>query len=504
MYNRNMDPFYCSRLKIVSNKGNVFHGIRCESLLWQIALLFLICSFGCAFMLATSKSDTITALFTFVFVSVFGFIICLITQRSLDDPSLKVLGYFWLFKLGITLFLLYVSWIPLLDSGSLYDPIRYYHQAQELIENDWANDLISLNYVGILYYYAAIFQLIGHNPVIPAMVNVLLTLIASLYLIKVGYEIKGHKAPGDWKIAYILLLPEVVWYDVITSRETLVAALLIFALLTTGRYLAKLAPISLFNASIVVSSSALGIAAVRTSMLVPFFASILLMLVFVKRRNESLTKQRVILSLVSAFVLVVGLVVNKFIGGKAPDIGEILKSAISAKDNIGLLSPDVNWSNNSIGLLLMPEGVLQSLLYLPPRMILYLISPIPNVSGPLYGLLSGSTEEWQVLFTILSSVLNILAFPFAVASLLHSLSTRKENAAALIFHSAYWMTFIAIAGGNLIIHERYRVMATPLLWGCVWLGLRTCPRDLVIRASITWFILITMCSLFYLIYKIFL
>ena len=468
-----------------------------------IVLLLLIFGVGSALIFATIEQSPLSAVFLLGFVSVGGLSLCRATQAKLNDPSLKVLGYFWLIKLALTLFLLYAGWMPQLDpSSSLwgYDPQRYYIQAQELIDNQWSPDFLNLNYVGILYFYGAIFYVFGHNPVIPALINALVTLAACLYLVKVGYEIKGQRGPRDWILAFALLLPEVLWFDVMTSRETLVGAGVLYATLPIGRYLARTAPLSLITALTTSGLAVLAIAAVRTSMLLPVFASIALMILLVKPQRGSQVIQRLILAAAAAAILLLLPRLAAYIGGYEFDTGNALDLASSATENIAL-SSDMQWSENSIGMLLMPNGWLQSILYLPPRMVLYLVAPLPNIWVSVSDLLAGSWGAWQHILTIASSVINVLAIPYALASFVQSIRGRQENTAPLILHISYWMTFMAVAGGNLIIHERYRVMASLLLWGCAWLGARTCTRRLIIKTSLLWYGLLAFGALFYLIYK---
>ncbi|MBU1261324.1 MAG: hypothetical protein KKE31_08940 [Planctomycetes bacterium] len=469
----------------------------------QMTLLFLLLGLGSPLILATIEHASFNAVLLLVFVSISGLLLCRNTQIRLNDPSLKILGYFWLIKLGITLFLLYAGWIPLLDPATNttwgYDPMRYYVQAQELIDNNWSPAFISLNYMGILYYYGAIFRVLGHNPVIPALINTFVTLIATLYLVKVGYEIKGQRGPRDWTLAFALLLPEMLWFDVMTSRETLLAALLLFVMLTTGRYLARTAKVSLTKVLIIGGLSVLAIAAVRTSMLLPVTASIALMVLIVKPQRGSRVAQRTILAVAAVAILIAGPVINRYLGGNDFKIDETLQTMISASKNIALTSADMQWSENSIGLLLMPEGLLQSILFLPPRMVLYLLAPLPNVLAPFE--LAGKSVDWQILLTLLSSVINVLAIPYVLASFVQSIKTRKTNAAPFVFHISYWVTFMAIVGGNFVIHERYRIMVTLLLWGCAWLGARTCSKKSIIELSLFWYGLLAAGGAFYFVYK---
>ena len=469
----------------------------------QVIFLLLLLGLGGALILATMEKAAFNTVILLGFVSICGLMLCRITQIRLNDPALKILGYLWLIKLGITLFLLYVGWMPQLDPSSAlwgYDPQRYYIQAQELIDNNWSPDFLNLNYVGILYYYGAIYYILGHNPVIPALINAFVTLIASLYLIQVGYEIKSQRKSRDWTLAFVLLLPELLWYDVMTSREMLMAAILLLALLTTGRYLARTAAISFSKVVVVDCLSMFAIAAVRTSMLLPMVASIGLMAVLVNPRNDSRLAPKTILVVCAIVALMAMPVIAGYLGGYNFDFGSAIEIAASASKNIAS-SADMEWSQNSIGMLLMPEGVLQSLLFVLPRLVLYLVSPLPNIFVSGSDLLAGSWVAWEKLFVLFSSVINILIIPYALAGFVDSLKKRKLNASPLVFHISYWITFLAIAGGNLIIHERYRVMASSLLYGCAWLGARTCSKNLIARATLFWYGLLTLGATFYIVYK---
>lgn len=469
----------------------------------QIALALAVFAVGSTAIVTTIRQDATNAVMLLGAVLFTGLALCRSTQVQLGDPALRVLGHLWVAKVAISLVLLFAGWIPQLDptlSMWGYDAQRFYLQAQELIANQWLPQFVSLNYVGILYYYGAIFFAFGRNPVIPALINALVTLLATLYVVKVGYEIKRDRGPRDWTLGLALLLPEILWFDVLTSRETLVAALIVFSLLTVGRFFAHTASISRLRLVVVVSTSVLAIAAVRTSMLLPVVASILLMMLLVRTSTAPrLSKVAIVAAAMGAGLLVVPGMTG-VLAGYGFDIGAVLTSVTTGSDNIAL-STEVQWSQNSIGMLLIPNGFLQSLLFLPARMILYLVAPLPNILVSLNGLLVGDWSAWQTLLILISSIINLIALPYALASLVCSVKDRKANSAPLIFHVPYWTTFIAIAGGNLIIQERYRVMASLLLWGCAWLGARSCSRSAVRNSALAFYGLLAAGAMFYLSYK---
>lgn len=451
-------------------------------------------------ILTTQKDAVLSTFLLFSFVTIIGLILCKRLRVLLNDQNLNILGYFWLIKLAITFILLFAGWIPRLNPSSAdwgYDPQRYYFQSQELVDNHWMFNG-GLNYVGIVYFYGAIFTIFGHNPVIPALINSFVTLIASLFLIKVGYQIKSHRDRHDWKIAWVLLLPEILWFDVMTSRETILGAFIIFALLTTGIYLLRNAAISLPRLLIVVGLSLLAISAIRTSMLIPVLTAIILMTFTIKQQGALNITKKIILIILTVLLLLEGPIFSVFLGSSKFDILNSLQTRSVSQD---ITTELYNGSKNSIGMLLLPEGIIQSILFLPPRMVLYLVAPLPYISISVIDMWKGSWQDWQKLFTSLSSLINILAMPYVLASLVQSIKNRKKNSALLIFNISYWVTFIAISGGNLIIHERYRVMSTILFFGCAWLGARTCSRKLISRTAWIWYGLLSFGAFFYISYK---
>ena len=120
-----------------------------------------------------------------------------------------------------------------------YDPQRYYFDAKTLIEGGFDSEIaraINIDYTGIVYYYGVLFALLGQNPVIPALVNAFITLLATLLLVRVGYQIKRERGPHDWRLGLGMVLPEVLWFDTITARETLVMSLYLIAALSVARY----------------------------------------------------------------------------------------------------------------------------------------------------------------------------------------------------------------------------------------------------------------------------
>jgi hypothetical protein len=323
--------------------------------------------------------------------------------------------------------------------------------------------------------------------------------MATLYLIKTCYEIKDVRGSYDWIICLALLIPEILWFDVMTSRETLMAALVIFALLTTGRYYAKTSTLTQRRAIIIVGLSTLAIAATRTSVVLPIVASIILMSIIIRPRHCRFSMHNILLLSSAVILLIAAPFVSKAAGGYEFGFNRAIMRSTSFQNNVASVT---SWSDNSIGLLLTPGSPWQAVLLMPPRMILYLVAPLPNISVSVHALMAGSWGHWQHLMTLLTSIINVLLMPCALASLLHSVKTRKDDAKPMILHVAFWVTFAAIAGGNLIIHERYRIMASILFISCAWLGITKCTKRQIIEMSIFWYGGLALLTGFYVFYKI--
>jgi hypothetical protein len=468
----------------------------------QIVFLFaIVTGLEAAFLGFTLEQATLQTLSLLVFVSFGGLLLITRLQRQLGDSRLKLLGYVWLVKLLLTLFVLYAGWVPQLDPASDpswgYDPQRYYAQAQDLVENVFQLPLYSINYAGILYYYAIIFALLGHNPVIPALVNAFITLLATLVLVRVGYEIKQSRTSRDWLLGLAMVIPEVLWFDVMTSRETLMAALLTVMMLLIGRYCVGLRRHLSPAALAIIAITGLGIGLVRTPMLIPVAGTLALYPFLLRRFQGNILKTLTITGILCvaiyyAFIWGSSLVSSEFA------LAENIAGALGKQELTEM--EGMQWSEQSIGQLLIPDNAFQSVLFAIPRGVLYLLSPLPQIEFNLSELLQGSWKSWQSLMMTLSSILNVCLFPLALASLVWTVQGKSRHTKALAMVIPFWTILLSIVGGNQIIHDRYRVMGTLLLWGNIWLGMY-CPHALIRSAYFVWGSILGAGILFYAIYK---
>ena len=438
----------------------------------------------------------------YIFVSTIGLQQCNYTYYKLQDYNLRRLGYLWLIKLMLTLFLLYVAWMPELELTNAvswgYDPQRYYLCATELLEIGKHITCEGLNYHGIVFYYAGIFYLFGQNPIIPALINAFVTLLATLYLIRVLYEFKEERSSRDWVVIFLLLIPDIVWYDVMTSRETLVLALLLLATLPFGRYFAKSKNASLLRTIVFSGFGLLGIILIRPTMLISAVTSIILMSHLIRHgRRKNILYSFMLIGLAG------GLFLTKFYFGEVlnDSTGSYATIVQSLVNPVGLDDSGLTWSDNSIGMLLIPHNIWQFLVFIPPRMLLYLVTPLPYIGVSFSDLWNGSWQGWQNLMSIMTSLLNIIVFPFVMAGSWSAFGQLKQKPGLSVLYLIFWVCFIFICAGNLIIHERYRIMMTLQLFGCAWLGYTTCKRYQLKLSALIFYCVLLFGGIFYLVYK---
>lgn len=439
-----------------------------------------------------------------VMVAVLALVMISWLCRRLADPSVQNLGYVFLAKLPLLLILLYVGWVPLLSSSAAafgYDPQRYYFQANQLAQSGFSlNALPSLNYTGILFFYGGVFAIFGHSPAAPALVNSFVTLLATLALVRIGYSVKRRRDPYDWTLGLAMVIPEVLWFDVMTARETVAMSLIAISVFAVAgcciRKDTATAGLPLLEAGVAIAAYLL-LGLIRMPMVLPVGIAVALLVTKspVDRRRRHFGYVLLVLALL---VLVFAPVLSMSLGGYRFDYLDVLR--LTAIRNQAFLS-GVSWNYHSLGRLLIPGNVVEAGLFAPIRALAYLVAPLPAIQFSLAGLAAGNWSDWQYLMTSASALVYVVLFPLAVASAIEALRYRRWTS-DLVLHMPFWLTFLAIAGGNVIIEERYRLMAVPLFWGCIWLG-RGCKKRLIVQLYCAWAAMLLLGALSFVAYKSF-
>jgi hypothetical protein len=333
----------------------------------------------------------------------------------------------------------------------------------------------------VLYYYGTIFKFIGFNPVAPALLNTLLNLFAALVVVRVGYLIKRERDSRDWVLGLGILLPDVLWFDCLTSRDGPALALVTIATLSATGYLIRRPEdrYPLWLAVLSVPALVL-VGIVRTSMVVPSVAAIAIVFL-VSRTSGRVRLAGAVLVAAAAFVLIKAPEYSSALGSIRFEYEETFARATGAYvDQLD----EAQWSARSVSKLLVPTSVGQAVLFAPARLIMYIVAPLPNVTTSLGGLAAGDWQAFQGLAHCLTALINVLLFPLAFAALLRVRGIDRLGP-GWAFQVPFWCVFAAVAVGVPILHERYRVMASLLLWACIWLGFTT-DRRAIRLAYGTW------------------
>lgn len=418
-----------------------------------------------------------------IFVAMAGLVLVHGLSRRVGDPSIRCLAYYHLLKIPVVLCILFWGWVPDLhpstaDSG--YDPQRYYYQAAELFTPGQHYDLLSsINYAGILYYYGSIFFLLGHNPAAPALMNCLTTLVAALVILEACYLV----APRGWRgsrCALVILLPELLWYDAITSRESLTMALLVCGTLPWGMFLLSPKQRTRPIAHVILPTMCLmALGFVRTSMLLPASMVIAGLFVTFSLRSRYRTPAMLALLLVGVTVWILPRIISQL---RSFDFGYLA----AWRDLRELLSSDaITWSDRSLGQRLVANTLWQEIAYAPLRTALYLIIPLPSITFDWTGLRQGEWQHWQNFLATLSSAIYLYTLPYAVTATYASLTQPTHRPRLLIFLPC-WLLLVAVAVGNAIFVARYRIMVVALFWAGVSLYTRDCRRSHLVFSLLWW------------------
>lgn len=427
-----------------------------------------------------------------IFVAIIGVLLVGKVARSIAEPRLMFLGWIYLIQLTGLIYLVLYHWGPYLEytSGTWgYDPQRYYDAAIRLVENSFQADAgQSLSNVGIVYYYAIVMYLFGENPLSPALINGLLNLTSCLLLLTVAIKINLDSRVPLILMAVLLLMPETLWYTVMTSREPLVIPSLIISVLGIGAFLTGYMRSTISKWWLVaVVPALLLLGAIRPIMLITGISSIGLIALVVAPPNKRWGATFLLLILLMPLALSIPSVTKQLASSTFAYTSYLARSV----GNYGELSHV--WTESSMGRLLIPNNFLESLLYIPVRGLVHLIAPLPNLSVDWNRLLL-----LQALAHLSSAMVYVVLIPRSLAGLLFAVWNRACRS-DLLFHIPLWMTLVAVAWGQPYIHERYRVMVVPFL--LVTFFLYKGPRSLLFITHMLWYGTMALAVLGYTLYK---
>lgn len=369
-------------------------------------------------------------------------------------------------KQWITLLVLFGGWVPHLDQNDPqygYDPQRFHFEAWELARSGFdptTIQLLSLNYGGVLYYYGAAFSMFGWSPVVPALLNCITTLIALGVALWGLPRLLGRPLGFGWALGGVLLVPDLLWFDVVASRESLLSALVVVVIVLVCLQLRGLVS----RASLLIAAlGCVGIAALRPPVLIPVVLIIVLAALVLRRRDSRSTLSGKGVALLvaggAAGIVAAATLLSTLLGGYDVNLLRDVSAIATATSESSL---DFDWASSSIARRLIPSSSWQVVPFALARLVLYFVAPWPSPAITLAGLSDGRWSDWQSVFLAISSPLYWIAAPLIAAAGVRAWRDKRDRT-ELTLHLATLAMLLTIAGGNVIVQERYRVMAIGLM-----------------------------------------
>lgn len=473
---------------------------------WLIrnCFVFLSLFFSSLILCIVDPADLARTIFALYLVTLLGVWQCRATFLTCRDPKLSVLELIWLVKIPLTLVLIIGGWLKDISLPEnlffAYDPKGYFYNAMLLVENGW-KPTVGLNSTGILYYYGFIFFIISHNPFAPALINIFISLAVILFTIRSLY-VNQKLNSRYWTICSLLVIPELLWFDAITAREGICTAMILLAVVSLRNLFYSKSSLSyqIIFAGLAALSS-LMVLLLRGPLILPIALLVVIALFFLR----SSLKHRFVVMVTVSFIAIGFVALRPTILVKTMSVpsswGATLQT-LTAFDN-NYAAKDSSWSNSSIGRLIAPNNIYQAIAFIPPRMFVYLVAPLPNIPINMKLIHENRYSLWQNICAVLTGAIEIALFPFCLTGLLLAIKARRDDPASLFMHLSFWLVWAAIAGGNMIILERYRLMMVPLLFISAWLGYISGNTRLIKICSISWIGVCTLGTGFWLVYKFF-
>ena len=414
----------------------------------------------------------------------------IIINKLLKDYNIETRQrYFNFFLIGflISLLLLAFSWTPFLsitnpDWG--FDPQRYYYYAYQIIEN---GDLVfGVNYVGVVYFYVFVMKILGVDPLVPLLVNSLFTLVSVLLIAKLVVSVKNIRI-GNF--VWLLLIPEIIYFNIMPSREILCLSIVVFIIATFVEYLKEKKGICL----LILLFEFLFLFLIRPPFAFSLFLSIFIFLLFFSQRKIGLSS---ILLLVVFSVIVGGQLSTAL--DSMDNADSMQKSIIEKVDGKKEMNANFKYSENSLAAKLIPDNAIEFVIFGIIRSFLYLF-PSPTFFSSLLNM--KNAYGIGDAFVNMSSLIMMFLIPITYVLLKN---IRKEKNIIQIIGITFLIFWIVVGAFNTnLIHVRYRLVYDLLYFSLVIYFVSMTDRRRVKQLITYWSgILLLIVSLFFILRKI--
>ena len=413
----------------------------------------------------------------------------LIDIYVVDNKAVRERFYvFFLLSLFISLLLLAFCWTPYLnlaDAKAGFDPQRYYVYATEYIKKGDFTGWVGGGMNGVVYMFAYIMMAFGIDPLVPLYFNIILLLIEVLcmYRIFCHYCCKGHKY-----VPYLLLIPEVVYYNVMTSKETLCmfgATWIVYELFVNSTHR------SLLHIFMLLLAMAFELY-VRATFAVIIVFAYLLFLIFGSSQMSMAKKA------IAVLVMSVGLYVGFSLGSSfitQDTIKEYQELAVSSVSGDSESTFDV--SESSLSGKLVPHNQVEMVVFGFFRAILYLM---PDTSIITAFSKNPTLFRFGPFTQFLTGGLMALLIPLVFLSIWKTKKLKMRNFAPLSYILVVLVLFVSYSRPGMV-HQRYRIVYDCMYFFSAILAIGYFQKKYVKRVMRNWLLLTVPTALILILYK---
>lgn len=384
-----------------------------------------------------------------------GYVACRLLVR--DAVARQFVAYMWTLSASVSLALVVVAWLPGLDSNSNpdwgYDAQRYWQIANE--SDDWLSLVRLTNYPGIIAY-VRLSQILVPGIAGPVLANMLLLLVAACLAVRAIGALRILPKSRVKYVALIMLWPDLLWFSALPGKESITASLSLIAIASVivAAMSKRFVALGWLLAAI---GALLGLVLVRPPAGVVTIAVLFgFGLYWVARDGHFIprgaTALTAVVVAVAAGLAAVGLGVNQTSG--VLSLGDQKDVALAAAEDGSLVE---FLANSSQAVQVFSTPLRAGVAIVGPLLPQSLMNSIS--AGP------ASYIFWQGLSTALSSVLIIALLPLVVAA-----GWKGLRAGALEPTIALWTAMMVVAGGTILITDRYRLIWAPWIVICAIQG----------------------------------
>lgn len=346
----------------------------------------------------------------------------------------------------ISLLFLYFVWTPGLPESSRdwgFDPQRYYLYSSSVVRGEPL--LTELNYFGVVFFYVFIFFIFGIDPLIPLFVNALLILYA---VVLVSNHFKGIGGKDKY-FSLLLLIPEVLYFNVMSSREIICLSFATISLLKGYKLISGTRG---FLSILAFFLPLLLLIVIRPPMGAGLILAIGLFLVI--GSGVKLKKKQITLLALLGCIFIAGLSISSSLDTNGQNTGDNISESIEERveGNVDA-GGQHQFQSNSMAKRLIPHNTVEFVIFGFIRAIAYVILPPSVITNPTEVLVMDTpTTE---CFVHITSLLLMLCIPKVWKVLRKDM---KGQPKVKVVGFAFVVFFFLVGYFNVtMIHQRYRL-----------------------------------------------